>query len=152
MAAFERDRPRDINICSTVGRERGTAEVTFFHEPAVNSLDLKIIEDFKLHFEVRGIKTVDLLPLRDTFGAHLKPDQTMDLMTIDVEGLEFDVLLSNDWNLYRPSAVSVEVHHFKIAEADKSPVFQLLTGLGYGLTSHVIGTSIYTLDSKTLFF
>jgi hypothetical protein len=152
MAAFDRDRPRDINVCSAVGRERGEAEVTLFHEPAVNSLDAKTIEDFKMHFKVKGTKTVAVLPLRDILGAHINPGQLIDLMTIDVEGLDFDVLLSNDWDLYRPSAIAVEVHHFKIAEADKSPVFQLLTSLGYGLTSHVIGTSIYTLDSKTLFF
>ncbi len=145
IAAFQTARPRDINVCAAVGRDRGKAEVTLFWEPAVNSLDPLTVEAFKHHFKPKAVRDVDVFPLSELLHSHLAAGQQIDFMNIDVEGLDFAVLQSSDWEAYKPQVVAVEAHGFNLANAAADETFQFLTGKGYRLHSHVVVTSIYVL-------
>jgi FkbM family methyltransferase len=143
IEAFDRSRPRDTNICTAVGRERGRAEVTLFHESAVNSLNPETIAEMKRHFEPRQSRMVDVTPLRDLLSATLPNGTQIDLLTVDVEGLDFDVLASNDWTRFRPRVVAVEAHDFDLSNPQPHRLFRLMSDNHYKLHSHVVVTSIY---------
>jgi len=49
-------------------------------------------------------------------------------LNIDVEGAEWGVLESNDWNLYKPKVICIE-----IIDLNKHEIIRFLEGLGYEL-------------------
>jgi hypothetical protein len=53
-------------------------------------------------------RVVEMQPLRDVLVRCVPQGQDIDLLSVDVEGLDADVLRSNDWNLYRPRMICVE--------------------------------------------
>ncbi len=53
-----------------------------------------------------------MAPLSNILEKYLKPSDTIDFMSIDVEGYELEVLKSNDWGKYRPSLLIVETVHY----------------------------------------
>jgi hypothetical protein len=64
----------------------------------------------KMQFHEYPVKVV---PLSYVFKKYLKKSQAVDFLKIDVEGLEYEVIESNDWLSYRPRIVVVEANHVK---------------------------------------
>ena len=65
----------------------------------------------------------------------------VDLLSIDVEGMDLDVLQSNDWSLCTPEVIVVESAHFNPNEPEKDSVFMYLRNHSYSLKAFV-GTSL----------
>ena len=73
----------------------------------------------------------------------LTKKENIDFLTIDVEGLDFEVLESNNWNKYRPSAVLIEVLASTLADIESSQTFKFLHDKRYILYSKLISTCIF---------
>lgn len=91
--AFNKARPRDINLCAAVGLEP-TYTITIFEETAISTLDSEwrkkfISENNKISKEV----SVDGRKLRSILD-DFQPQQRIDLLSIDAEGSDLQVLLS----------------------------------------------------------
>ncbi|MFO0928003.1 MAG: FkbM family methyltransferase [Gemmataceae bacterium] len=100
-------RPRDINLNVAVSTEPGTMELYEF--PAANGLTTLEANHDHLPADLRAgmvTRTVPVRPLRDLL-AEVQPP-TIDFLSVDVEGHERQVLLSNDWGRWRPRVVVVE--------------------------------------------
>src|SRR6185312_9435381 len=65
---------------------------------------------------------------------------SIQFMKIDVEGLEYEVLDSNDWSTYRPEVICIEANHVK---KDWRPI---LRKAQYTLVFHD-GLNDYYLDN-----
>lgn len=143
ITAFNQARPNDINILMGVAGLEGRLDVTIFEEGAINTFD----EDSAAHpawaHIPREKRTVDVRPLKTILQEHLPPGQAIDLLSIDAEGVDFEVLKSNDWNLYRPEVVMVEAHDFDVSSPCGCATYDFLVAEGYKLVSHVAVTSIY---------
>ena len=61
---------------------------------------------------------------------YLPKGQTIDFISIDVEGLDYNVLLSNDWEKYQPQIILVE-ENVNVDELGNSPIYQFLKSKGY---------------------
>jgi hypothetical protein len=48
------------------------------------------------------------MPLAEILNAHLPDGRSIDFLTVDAEGLDLEVLCSNDWARFRPKVVVVE--------------------------------------------
>jgi FkbM family methyltransferase len=132
MQLFRKHRPRDINIECGVAGKRGTLSYFRFDEPALNTFDeseakLKDAAPYRLVDRVE----VDVRPLGDILAEFLPAGQAIDFMTVDVEGLELDVLGSNDWNRFRPRIILTESLRTEILDIASSPVVRLLDTVGY---------------------
>ena len=97
-----------------------------FNEPALNSFSKKLsderIKEQNQVFikETVGIKVQPLYKILDT---HLK-NHNIDVLNVDVEGMDLDVLNSNDWSKYRPKfVIAVEMLKSNFSEIDKEPIF-----------------------------
>jgi FkbM family methyltransferase len=109
MKRFRRLRPRDVNLELAVGSEDGSLVLTQFDEPALNTLDPSLIPDrLAAGYRVIGEATVRVQPLATVLDQYVGGSTDIDLLTVDVEGLDVAVLSSNDWNRYRPRLVCVE--------------------------------------------
>ncbi len=131
-ALFTKTRPRDKFIQAVIG-DGNEVEFTDFSSHAYSGVTSSDIADRAAagvsSTSTRRVKTVRLA---DVLNRQLPVGQPIDFMSVDVEGYELPVLQSNDWSIYRPRAVLVEVSNaVTLAEVCSSPVVSFLTGHGY---------------------
>jgi FkbM family methyltransferase len=110
IGLFKKLRPRDINLALAVSRARGRIRLTTFNEPAVNSSDKQMIDrHIKTgQFHPTGEIVVEGYPLAEILEAYMPPGRHLTFLSVDVEGMELEVLESNDWDRFRPRFVAVE--------------------------------------------
>lgn len=108
---FNQMRPRDINVCAAISDKEEVLNYYQFEEGAINSLSEEKVSEIKNNgLEPVAVEKVETQTLRSLLERHLPQGQAIDFMTIDCEGLDLQVLRSNDWNLYRPRFLLVEDH------------------------------------------
>jgi FkbM family methyltransferase len=104
---LRRARPRDINLNIAISNANGTMA---FHEfPAghgLSTLEAKLPDVPADRLAGQITRQVPVRPLRDVFAEHQPPQ--IDFMSIDVEGHERAVLVSNDWSRWRPRILVIE--------------------------------------------
>jgi FkbM family methyltransferase len=111
MNIFKEIRPRDINLEIPVSKEVESLTYFIFNEPALNTLNEK---EADLKSKIPGYhiiekKVLQTKPLSMILDEHLGNEKKpIDFMSIDVEGLDMQVLQSNNWNKYRPTYVLAE--------------------------------------------
>jgi len=107
MTAFRRRRPRDINLELAIGASRSTLTYYCFNDPALNGFRADIAKaiDEAGRFRLTSQVQLETVPLSDVLDEYLPEGQAIDLLTVDVEGMDYEVLSSNDWARYRPDVV-----------------------------------------------
>ena len=146
MVAFNKKRPRDINIESGVGLTHGVMEYYVFNESALNGFCAELSKnrnDCNNSYFVKEIVSVDVLPLGEILDNHLQ-DTNIDFMSIDVEGLDLEVLKSNDWKKYRPSIVLVEILNSSLHELKNNVIVKYMDENGYALYAKQVNTVFFT--------
>ncbi len=144
MRLFEKLRPNDINIEAGIARATGELTYSIFNEPALNTFNE---EEANRKNGLNGYRIVEqkkvrVYPLSDILDKHLKPGDTIDFLSIDVEGLDFDVLQSNNWEKYRPNIVLVEELRKPSGERETQGTEFLLAN-GYRLFAQTYNTLIF---------
>ncbi len=103
-------RPRDINLMLGVAKEPGV--INFREYPDADGLSSFSKEMQDRYSQIKSIDyRVNVLPLVDIFKKHLPVDTCIDFMKIDVEGYEYEVIDSNDWEQFRPKLLIIEANH-----------------------------------------
>ncbi|HEY2380149.1 MAG TPA: FkbM family methyltransferase [Terriglobia bacterium] len=109
MEPFRTVRPRDRNIEAAISAD--TRPITFhlYNDPALNSAQPAEVRniDPARHRVIRQV-TVTPRPLSEVLSSVITNGQIIDFLTVDVEGLDLQVLRSNDWQRYRPALVLAE--------------------------------------------
>ncbi len=141
---FNLVRRRDINIQCGVAKESGMLTYYCFNEPALNTFDkeeAKFKNDLPDYFiqETIDIPVEPLWKILD--GLSLPP--RIDFMSVDVEGMEMDVLMSNNWDRYRPEFLVVEQLRLDVQGIMKTDVYRFLQSVDYKLVSRTLNSSIY---------
>jgi FkbM family methyltransferase len=145
MEPFRRLRPRDINIECLVSSKPSSHVFHMFNEPALNTASLELADlrpresaDYKVIQSV----TLQSRTLASLLQEHLPAGGSIDLMSIDVEGLDLDVLTSNDWDRYRPRLLLVELLATEIDNLASHPTVTFLAGKGYHPVAKLYNTAI----------
>ena len=141
---FELTRSRDINICSSIGVNDVSRKYFCFAESALNTFDEEIAQMYVRNGHkidrIESLKTTGLGVLLD---ANVKPGTLIDLLNIDVEGLELEVIRSNDWSKYAPVVVVVEILNVTVEQAIEHEVTKTIQTYGYVLSSKLFNSCIY---------
>jgi FkbM family methyltransferase len=144
MAEFRRLRPRDINLELAIGEREGTLPFYTFEEPAFNTFDAELVQSYKnLNRPVKAVIEMPIYRLEEVIAKYLPPGQRIDVLTIDVEGLDLAVLRSNNWELYRPTYLLTEIFGEKVDICDPSPAGDYVRQQGYSLVAHTTNTAIF---------
>jgi FkbM family methyltransferase len=149
-AAFARDRPLDVSLELGVSESPSRLELHLFEEPALNTFDASLAASrIRDGWPLAEKRWVDCLPLADILSRYLPKLQAtqIDLLTVDVEGLDLAVLRSNDWTRYRPRAVIAEVLEADLQTLLTSDVARLLSQHGYSLQSKLINSALFLRQS-----
>ena len=147
MEIFRRVRPRDLNVEAAVSAEKTDLIFYVFNEPALNTLDreLALQRAGGMYAISREVK-VTTRPLWDLLDEFVPQGVAIDLLTVDVEGYDYEVLRSNDWKRYRPEFVLVEcLGTLGLNEVSTDPVATLLEGEGYSIVAKTMNTVLFQL-------
>ena len=60
------------------------------------------------------------------------------LLSVDVEGHDYEVLLSLDFLKFQPKVIVVELHEFNFQMPDESKIYNLLKKNGYKLIGYIV--------------
>ena len=106
---FMIERPHDVNLNFGVGVESGFLNFYMVDSHSGrNSFDLATVEAFVADYPEFKIRAVMTLPVM-TVSQILKHRAMPDFLTIDVEGLDYDILKSIDFKSYPFKVICVEV-------------------------------------------
>jgi FkbM family methyltransferase len=145
MDAFRQTRPRDINIECGVSDEAGMLKYYIFNEPALNGFSKPLAD--KRHqspnYKITAVKDIAVRTLSSIMDDHIRDSQTIDFLTIDVEGFDLQVLRSNNWDKYRPQIVLIEVLGQSLSTIDQDPATQFLTGKGYDIYAKCVNSVFF---------
>lgn len=145
-ALFDKYRPRDINLEMGVSKNNATLTYFMYDEPALNTFSREQVEILANENKHRLVKTiqVETYPLSDILQKYLQPGSPrIDFFTIDVEGLDLEVLGSNDWTNFRPAYVLIESHNASIKNIEQDDIYKFMKGVEYELFAKTYYTYIY---------
>lgn len=143
-------RSRDINLNIGVASNPGDLTFYCFNEPALNTFseETALAVDKKDNkYKITKRVNVPVLPLRDILNTYLPAGVKIDFLTVDVEGLDFDVLKSNDWDRFSPEYLLVE-GHIEFEEVFNYDIYQYLTEKNYKLVAKTFRTLIFKLKQQ----
>jgi len=145
FALFNRARPRDVNLSLGVSERPGRLTYYVFSDPALNTFDESLKKDREAHtpYRVGGTTKIAVDRLESILEKHLPQGQRIDFMSIDVEGLDLQVLRSNDWQRFRPEFVLVEALDFRLEQAAGHPIHLFMHEIGYELVAKTLNTLFY---------
>ena len=107
------DRPRDLNLNIGIGSISGKKEFFEFSSSSLSSFDCKsALKKSRNTGKIIRSYDVQMLTLADLVKLHHIDE--CDFLSIDTEGLDFDVLLSNDWDTFRPQIIMIEYDSLNI--------------------------------------
>lgn len=144
MASFNKLRPRDINIEAAVAGQKKEMMFFMFNEPALNSFDENLVQSRdKKVYSVERKQIITTRTLEEIIAKNLPEGQNIDFLSVDVEGLDLDVLQSNNWMLYRPKYVLVECLRLNLADVKKNSVYSLLNEKNYEIFAKTFNTVLF---------
>lgn len=153
MEAFRKARPRDINIEAAIGRKGGESRTLYvFDEPALNSFDESLAHSREGGPEQRVIlakKEVLTEELSEVIERYLPRNRHIDFLSVDVEGLDLEVLQSNAWKVHRPTYVLAECYGVPLSKLSEDPVANYLALQGYEVFAKTLNTVIFRDLSTT---
>ena len=144
ITPFKILRSRDINLNVGVATKHENLTFFCFNEPALNTFseESALLAEKKEKYKVIKKVQVDVLPLRDILSKYLPEGIKIDFLTVDVEGLDFDVLKSNDWDRFSPEYLLVE-GHIDFDQIFDYDIYQFLKEKQYKLVAKTFRTLIF---------
>ena len=146
MESFAKIRPRDINLEVAIAGESGSLTYYMFNDSALNTLDPLVAKkhDGPNGYNIIKTKEIRTRPLGDVLSEYMPAGQIIDFLTVDVEGMDMEVLRSNDWSRFKPEVVLAEdLNARSIGQAMESPVVHYLSTLGYEFFAKTIVTMFF---------
>lgn len=144
-ALFDRYRPQDVNLEMGVSATRQHLTYHIFNEPALNTFSQDKVDEYTQDpkYQVINEKKIETWPLADILDNYLPQGRSIDFLTIDAEGLDMDVLRSNNWQKYRPAYILVESNPFLLSDMHNSELGQFMQQAGYTIFAKTYYTYIF---------
>lgn len=148
MEQFREQRPRDINIEMAISRHSGERTFYIFNEPLLNSFDGELsrsrVSDI---YQIIEERTIPTRTLKEVLAEALPQGAKIDFLSIDVEGLDMEVLQSNDWEAIRPDYILTECVDLTLTEVINSELYKFLESQNYELLCKTINTVFFKKQS-----
>lgn len=141
-ARFDALRRRDVNLQLGISGSPGMLTYYSFKEPAFNTFDPGVAASRESPLISK--ERIQVLPLVDVLDQYVSPNQNIDFLTVDVEGLDLQVLRSNDWSRYRPSYVLAEALGMRdIEQVLNSDLNRYMASEEYSLFAKCVNTLFF---------
>jgi len=105
---FNKKRKRDTNIMCGAGKGRSIMTFYKMFPDTTSTFSKTEMEKFiKMGCKLVGKEKIQIYPLREITEKYIGRKK-VDFFTLDVEGIDMEVLRSNNWNEFRPKVICVE--------------------------------------------
>jgi len=109
------DRPRDINLQVAISDRAGEATINYYpNGDGLSTLSQKMKDEYANSNDavVAKVEYINVRTQRlEKVLSEYAKDQQISFLKIDVEGLEYQVLISNNWTKFRPQVICIEANH-----------------------------------------
>ena len=147
MRRFRRKRPRDIFLECGISFENGTRDFYIFSEKALNTFDKHLADERCLEgWRLNRIQPVPVRNINAVLDEYAQ--KQIDLLTIDIEGLDQIVLANLDFSRFKPQVIICEVLGTTVEEVLHSKTAVLLQKEGYVLFSKLLNSTIWTFKKN----
>jgi FkbM family methyltransferase len=146
MRCFNRVRKRDVNLELGIGEKEQDLTYYIFNDPALNGFSSDISKkrhNNKSQFSIIKKLPVQVKKLSTILNEHLSKNQIIDFMTIDVEGLDLEVLESNNWEKFKPEYILIEVLKLNFNEISNDKITLFLEEKGYQVFAKCVNTVFF---------
>lgn len=153
MKKFYENRSNDINLEVAISNSDECMKFYDFEESALSGFSSEIsINRVKNGQKLSSSYNIKPYKLSEILERYLPVNQHIDFMSIDVEGLDLDVLQSNNWKLYRPSIVLVEdLYKETICDVLDGDINKYMQSINYTMIAKSVNTLLYKdLETKQL--
>jgi FkbM family methyltransferase len=149
-ARLKAERPRDILYNCGIGFNNKEEFADYYlmdwHEFNTFSKEIahETQEFYKGKNNILKVEKIKLVGINQILEKHFS--KGLDLLSLDVEGLDLVILESMDFNKYKPKVICVET---KVVENKNAPeIAVFLTGKGYKLNSQTPINGIFVFDGQ----
>ncbi len=141
---FDEYRPSDINIQAGVSNQE--EQLTFYHfsPEAYYTFDAEKAKKLLNNgIELVNKQTIQVCTPDHIFEKYKIYDREVDLLNLDVEGLELGILQSFDWSRINPHVICVEILGKSLDELASNQIYAYLSELNYVLKAKTLNTCIF---------
>ena len=145
MKIFNKYRPKDKNIEVAISDKKEKIKYFMFNEPAINTFSEELAKNVnKSKHRIIGTIKLQTRTLEEILDKNLQIGQEIDFMDIDVEGLDFNVVKSNNWQKYRPKVILVEILNINnIFDLKNNEIVKYLEKVGYQFFAKTYNTIFF---------
>lgn len=144
---YKKFRKGDFFYPGGIAQLDGELEYFELESNVRNTFSKKYIKDFSLEKDVSNTKLLPVKRLSVLFENYLTEDFSIDFMSIDVEGMELEVVNSNDWSKFRPKFILLETHNPLIEDLESE-----LTKYLFSKDYQLVGKTLQGFQLGTLWF
>ena len=148
MEPFKILRPEDVNIEMGISVKEGNLTYYLFEEPALNTFSeerVKFLTE-ETPFKFKNRVTVKTKTLAQILDENISEGKKIDFLSIDIEGLDFEILQTNNWNKYRPTFILIEDINGSLENISQSKLYSYLHPLGYLVVAKTKNTLFFKLS------
>jgi FkbM family methyltransferase len=145
MKIFEKWRPRDTNIEKPISSKKQTLTYYAFNEPALNGFSKELSEarDGKNNYKIEFTRDLKTFTLEEILDEYLPSGQIIDFLSIDVEGIDFEVLKSINLKRYRPRVVLIEILGSSLSDMRQEKICMFLEDQNYFVFAKAVNTVFF---------
>ena len=141
---FDWKRPRDINIECGVSDVPGMMTYFMFNEPALNTFSSDEAAKKNSHpYFIENTKELPVFSLTSILDKNLPKNQSIDFLSIDVEGLDYQVVNSLNFEIYRPKIIAVEILGTSFENNNDNTTVKLLRSKNYRIEAKTSNTYLF---------
>ena len=143
-------RKRDIAVCAAISNVEEEVMFVEYDMHELSTIDRQTVAVLERNEnKVKSETKLCTVTLTSILQEHLPEGVAIDLLSIDVEGHDFNVLLSIDLSIYRPKVVVIEMHDFRFETYYANAIYQHLTHQDYVFVGYAIWNG-YFVDKSYL--
>lgn len=138
VAQHKIKRPNDIAICQAVSDEEMNADYVEYELDEMSTIN----PNRKVELDNMGLTpsiTRNMLTatLDSILAKNMHKDTSIDLLSIDVEGHDYHVLLSINLTVTRPKLIVIEMHNFDFVNSHLNDIYCYMVSNKYRLVAFV---------------
>lgn len=151
---FIKQRTKDINLNIGISSKSEEKKFHVFDYNNMSTFSNETANKFEgMDRKVLYTEIIKCYPLNYVLEKNISKNQKIDFMNVDVEGLELEVLESNNWDVFRPKILLVEDLNIQYMDIDafaNSDIIRFLKSINYNMIAKTPFTLIFEdLNSKS---
>ena len=143
-------RPKDIVVNKGISFNKYIKEAVFYmcDKPGLNTFNKeRAIELEKNGWKIRKEKILPLITLDEVIELYFE-GANIDILSIDVEGVEIEILKSIDFDSTRPTQICIEANNKSFAIKETNPIIDFFVDKNYLLMANTSINYIFVDEYK----